>query len=139
MTHALDSGSNDKSTPAADAPPRRQAGAGLDVQTTDLAQGVVVRLDGKADMLTVDRMQFALGRLLARRVPLAVLDLSGLVFLASLAIAVLVTFRRDLLRRGGRVRLAGIRPEIHECFQVAGLADLFEFCPTVEEALTAVD
>jgi anti-sigma B factor antagonist len=139
MTHAIDSGSNDKSTPAADAPPRRPAGTGLDVHSTDLAQGVVVRLNGKVDMLTVDRMQSALGQLLARRVPLAVLDLSGLVFLASLAMAVLVTFRRDLLRGGGRVRLTGVRPEIHECFRVTGLADLFEFYPTVEEALAAAD
>jgi anti-anti-sigma factor len=118
--------------------PRPASSSGLDVNIIDLGKSVVVRLDGKADMLTVDRMQFALVRLIARRVPLAVLDLSGLIFLASLAMGVLVTFRRDIHRFGGCVRLAGVRPEIHECLQVAGLADLFEFCASVEEATAAV-
>ncbi len=41
------------------------------------------------------------------------LDLSELTFIASLAMGVLVTFRRDLGRWGGRVRIAGTRPEIY--------------------------
>jgi anti-anti-sigma factor len=67
--------------------------------------------------------------------PLAVLDLSELTFIASMAMGVLVTFGRDLGRWGGRVRIAGARPEIHEALQVAGLTDVFEFYPTVEEAI----
>jgi anti-anti-sigma regulatory factor len=45
-------------------------------------------------------MQFALLPLLARHTPLVVLDFSGLTFLASLAMGVLVTFRRDMARWG---------------------------------------
>jgi len=117
---------------------RPGAAAPLAVTVTDLAQGVIVRLEGAADLCTVDRMQSTLVRLIARRTPLAVLDLSGLTFLASLAMGVLVTFRRDMARRGGRVKLAGVRPEVYHSMRRAGLTDLFEFCTTAEEATAAV-
>jgi anti-anti-sigma factor len=100
----------------------------------ELPQGVVLQLEGSASFNNLDRLHFALIRLVARRLPLAVL-LSELTFIASLAMGVLVTFRRDLGRWGGRVRIAGARPEIYEALQVAGLTDVFEFYPTVEEAI----
>jgi anti-anti-sigma factor len=106
----------------------------LAVTINELAQGVVLRLEGSASFNNLDRLQFALIRLVARRMPLAVLDFSELTFIASLAMGVLVTFRRDLGRWGGRVRIAGARPEIYEALQVAGLTDVFEFYPTVEQA-----
>src|SRR5262249_55888512 len=101
---------------------------------TDLAHGVVVRLEGSASFSYVDRLQFALVRLVARRTPLVVLDLSELTFIASLAMGILVTFRRDLGRWGGHVRVAGARPEIYEALQAAGLTELFDFYTTVDEA-----
>jgi anti-anti-sigma factor len=104
------------------------------VSLTDLAHGVVVRLEGSASFSNLDRLQLPLVRLVARRTPLIVLDVSELTFIASLAMGILVTFHRDLGRWGGRVRIAGSRPEIYESLQSAGLTELFEFCATVEEA-----
>jgi anti-anti-sigma factor len=123
---------------APDAQPSRPAPtqAPLTVTITDLPQGVVLRVEGSASFNNLNRLQFALIRLVARRVPLAVLDFSELTFIASLAMGVMVTFRRDLGRWGGRVRIAGVRPEIHEALQAAGVAELFEFFPTVQEAVT---
>jgi anti-anti-sigma factor len=124
---------------APDAQPSRPAPTPgpLTVTITDVPQGVVLRVEGSASFLYLDRLQFALVRLIARRIPLAVLDFSELTFIASFAMGMLVTFRRDLDRSGGRVRIAGVRPEIHEAMQAAGLAELFEFYPTVEQAVQA--
>jgi anti-anti-sigma factor len=123
---------------APDSQPSRAAPTpgGLTVTITELPQGVVLRLEGSASFNNLNPLQFALTRLVARRTPLAVLDFSELTFIASLAMGVLVTFRRDLGRWGGRVRIAAARPEIYEVMQAAGLAELFEFRPTVEEAVT---
>jgi anti-anti-sigma factor len=110
----------------------------LAVTITDVAQGVLVRLEGRAGFETAEQLELPLLRLVARRTPLAVLDLSGLTFLASLAMGVLVTFRRDLSRWGGRGKIAGVRPEVYQALQYAGLTDFFEFYTTVEEAIAAV-
>jgi anti-anti-sigma factor len=54
------------------------------------------------------------------------LDLSELRFISSLAMGVLVTFRRSVVRTGGRVRLAeGFQPAVKEALTRAGLLDLF--------------
>jgi anti-anti-sigma factor len=121
---------------APDAQPSRPAPTpgGLTVSLTDLDHGVVLRLEGSASFNNLDRLQLVLLRLIARRIPLVVLDLSELTFIASIAMGILVTFRRDHDRFGGRVRIAGARPEIYEALKEAGLTEIFEFCPTVEEA-----
>jgi len=107
----------------------------LAVTITDTPTCVVVRLEGMPNTETVQQMQFALMRLIARRTSLAVLDLSELMFLTSLAMGCLVSFRRDLARWDGRVKLAGVRPEVHEALALSRLSELFEFCPSVEAAM----
>jgi anti-anti-sigma factor len=101
--------------------------------------GVLLRLEGEAGVHAVDRMPFILMlmRLVARRPPLVVVDLSGVTFLSSLAIGALVGLRRDLGRWGGRVKLAAIPPLIYESLKTSRLDMLFEICATVEEAQAA--
>jgi anti-anti-sigma factor len=85
----------------------------------------------------MDRLLVVCTRLGACRVLLAVLELSELTLLSTLAMGALVSLRRDLGRWGGRVRLAATPPSIHDALTAAGLTDLFEFYRSVEEALAA--
>jgi len=123
--------------PLALAAPPGQPKAALAVRITDLGRAVVVSLDGQASADNLQPLEFALARVLARRVPLAVLDCSALTLLSSLAMGMLVGLRRDLRRWHGRVILAGVRPPIEEALQVTRLIDLFEVHATVEQALAA--
>src|SRR5262249_54491776 len=50
---------------------------------------------------------------------LVLLDFSELTLLSSLAMGLLVRFRRDLARWGGRVRIAGAQPSVRESLEVA--------------------
>jgi anti-anti-sigma regulatory factor len=55
------------------------------------------------------------------------LDLSGLTSISSLAMGVLVSYRRGVVRAGGRVVLAeGLQPAVREALARAELFDLFE-------------
>jgi anti-anti-sigma regulatory factor len=63
----------------------------------------------------------------AQRSAVVTLDLSQLRCISNLAMGVLVTFRRGVVRRGGRVRLAnGLLPAVQEALAQAELLDLFE-------------
>jgi anti-anti-sigma factor len=110
----------------------------LGVTIADVVHGAIVRLEGQADFETIDKMESALVRLVVRRTPLTVLDFSDLTFLAALAMGVLVTFHRAMTRWGGRVVIAGVRPELYEALRRAGLTDLFRFYATIEEAAGVV-
>ena len=111
--------------------------APFECRVTETTWGVLLRLEGEAGVRAVDRMQFILMRLVARRTPLVVVDLSGVTFLSSLAMGALVGFSRDLGRWGGRVKLAAIPPLICESLKTSRLHTLFEICATVEEAQAA--
>jgi anti-anti-sigma factor len=117
--------------------PERALEAPFQCRVAETTWGVLLRLEGEADVHAVGRMQFILIRLVARRTPLVVVDLSGLTFLSSLAMGALVGFRRDLGRWGGRVKLAAIPPVIYESLKTSRLDMLFEICATVEEAQSA--
>lgn len=106
----------------------------LNAETIDLPEAVVVKISGEAkiDVSSMDR-QFL--RLLARRPPLVVLDLSELSFCSSLGMGSLMAFRRDIVRCGCRLALAGIQPFVKESFQRACLLPMFEVHETLEGAL----
>jgi anti-anti-sigma factor len=112
-----------------------QPKAGLVVCITELDEAVVVSLTGAASTDNLQPLEFALARLLAHRLPLAVLDCTALTMLSSLALGMLVGFRRDLGRWHGCVKLAGVSPPIEQALRATRLADLFEIHATVEHAL----
>ena len=117
-------------------PPQERAT--LAVTISDFDGGVLVRLEGEAGIIGLDKLAFAFTRVLARRVRLAVLDFSHLTFLSSLAMGQLVRLSRDLGRWNGRVQIASCRPEIREALELARLTEFFGFLVSVEEAGAAV-
>ena len=110
----------------------------LVVHITVRERAVVVSLAGEASSDNLQPLELALARLLARRVPLVVLDCSALTLLSSLAMGMLVGLRRDLGRWQGRVKLAGVSPLIEEALRVTRIIELFEVHATVEQALAVV-
>jgi anti-anti-sigma factor len=98
----------------------------LAVVVCDLANEVLVRLQGEAGYLEAEVLEAALLPVRARRPALVTFDLSELHLISSLALGILVGFRRSAARSGGRVRLTGLRPPIREVIERAGLAMLLE-------------
>jgi anti-anti-sigma factor len=64
-----------------------------------------------------------------------VLDFSGVRFLSSQALAVLLTLRRKLESVKGRVVICGLRSDLREIFRITKLEKIFEFQPDEERAL----
>jgi anti-sigma B factor antagonist len=128
-------GSNAAAATLAVPAPRWRPRTALVVGIRDVDRAVVVSVADEASTDDLHPLEFALARLLARRVPLAVIDCSALTLLSRLAMGMLVRLRRDLGRWQGRVKLACLPPPIRSALEVAGLAELFEVHATVEEAL----
>jgi anti-sigma B factor antagonist len=134
---SLNHGSSAAAAPLVLAAPPGQPQAALAVRITDRGRAMVVTLAGQASADNLQPLEVALARVLARRVPLAVLDCSALTLLSSLALGMLVGLRRDLRRWHGCVKLAGVGPAVEQALQATRLLDLFEVHATVEQALAA--
>jgi anti-anti-sigma factor len=88
---------------------------------------VVIRLAGAAGIDQVGKLERALLGVSARRPPLVTLDLAELSDVSCLALGVLTTFRRGIVRAGGTVRLAaGLQPPVREALERTGLFALFD-------------
>jgi anti-sigma B factor antagonist len=116
-------------------PYRPKAPRNLVIRVSEQEKGTVIQLSGEANFAATDQLKDAFAPLVVRQIKLVVFDLADLDFLASLAVGALLNFRREVGQWGGQIRIAAPSPYIYEAFQSTNLTTLFNFYPTVEEAL----
>lgn len=118
---------------AADSP--RAGQLGLDVRTA--APGVtVVSVSGEVDMLTAPQLRAgALEHLDAGGA--LVLDLSGVTFLGSAGLAVLVEASQQAKRRGSAFRVVAVERAVTRPLAATGLGEVFSVFESVDQALEA--
>ncbi|CAN5525378.1 hypothetical protein BH10PLA1_BH10PLA1_05680 [soil metagenome] len=109
----------------------------LQVQIVPHADGVVVTLVGMADMAGAGVLERQLTFLSAKHPRHVVFDLAGLTFISSLAMGVLMQFRRGCAIWGGRITLAAVHPTVAMALKHAALQSLLPMTPTVSDALAA--
>jgi anti-anti-sigma factor len=97
--------------------------------------GLVIRIAGEAGVDNVESLADGLMKFCAQKPKLVVFDLSGLDFIASMGMGVLMAFRQELARSGGIVRVAAAQPMVLDAFKRACLNALFNTCASVDEAL----
>jgi anti-anti-sigma factor len=120
------------STPKAVSPGDRTANqprpaSRLEIEVQTAPQGRVVRLRGEAGVAEAGILEASLLPLVAARPACVTFDLSQLVFISSLAMGALVTYRRAAVRAGSRVCLLGeLAPAVREALERAELLGLFE-------------
>ena len=99
--------------------------------------GMIARLRGSASNIHAESMRNALANILQQRANPVIIDLGELDYIASAALAELISFRQNLQSYGGCMRLAGARDQIAELFEKTRLVELFPMYPSATDALTA--
>ena len=88
---------------------------------------LTVRLDGELDHERVGPIRAELDALIGDpKVRHLVLDLTGVSFMDSSAIGLVIGRYKALSRRGGRVSVAGATPRVDRIFEMAGLYTIVE-------------
>jgi anti-anti-sigma factor len=109
----------------------------IEVRIQEAPGEVVVRIAGEAPVGQAGQLADALLGVSCRRPRLVTLDLAGLSFISSLAMGVLVAFRRGIVRAGSRVRLAApLQEPVRQALARAELLTLFGW-PAEAEACKA--
>lgn len=118
---------------AADTP--RAGRIGLAVRT--VAEGVtVVSVSGEVDMLTAPRLRADVLRHIETGGTL-VLDLSGVSFLGSAGLAVLVEASQHGKRRGTAFRVVAVERAVTRPLAATGLGEVFSVFESVDQAVEA--
>jgi anti-sigma B factor antagonist len=112
----------------------------LDVAIDRPSVGVaVLRVRGEIDTLTADTFAAAVTELLSARDQTLVVDLTGVTFLASTGLAVLIEAARKAEVRPHRLRLVAPGRAVRRPLEITGTDRLFEIHPDVSAATTGTD
>jgi anti-sigma B factor antagonist len=107
----------------------------LNIQIEQRPTAAVIKLSGEAGQEEADLLDRQLRSVLERKPALAVLDLSGLTYIASLGIGPLVSFRNEMTRAGHRVVITAPPSLVLDTIRRASLQRVFGIYSTIEEAL----
>lgn len=103
---------------------------------TDNGDGyVLVSVVGELDVATAPRLRNQLSKTLDDGRPTLVMDLTGVTFVDSTALGVLIEASKLCGANGGTMRIAVSEPRILKVFEITGLTELFDIRPNRLEAI----
>ena len=97
----------------------------------------VMTVTGHVDSVTYGEFESSLQAEMEQGRVNVALDLSGVEFMSSAGLRVLVNARKTVKNAGGRIVIAQPSPQVTETLEIAGLEILFEQFPDRETAIAA--
>jgi anti-sigma B factor antagonist len=107
----------------------------LEVQTIVAAKRAIVRVSGDAGLANVARLEAELTNVASNRLPLVIIDLTDLTFIASRGMGVLVSFHRRMSLQKGHVRVAAPKSRVRDALEIARLNTVLDMYESLEAAL----
>jgi anti-anti-sigma factor len=97
----------------------------MEMQVEDVGQGVLnIALSGRLDTPGVGRIETRLTAQVVPRGARAIIDLSRVDFVGSLAVRMFITIARAGSRNGGKLALYGAQPPVAQVFEATSLNDI---------------
>ncbi|GLV75958.1 STAS domain-containing protein [Streptomyces hygroscopicus] len=94
----------------------------------------VVEIDGDVDARTASMVREAVIKLIDEGHHHFVLDLGFVTFMDSMGLGVIVAITKRIREHEGSLRIGSVSGRILRIFDLSGLRDSYEICPSTEEA-----
>lgn len=102
-------------------------------ETLDSGSWTVVTVRGELDLSVAEDLRTALGQAFGEGAPRVGVDLTGVTFLDSTILGVLVECLKQARERGGEMRLIGVHGSPAKVISITGLDAAFEIDATVAD------
>jgi len=107
----------------------------LEITSEPKGEAWVIRLKGFLDAHNHEAFRMAVSDHIQKGHVRLLLDLSGLTYIGSSGIEVILSNVQPLRDKGGDMVLCGMSPKIFKVFDLLGLPSFFTICPSVDEGL----
>lgn len=97
----------------------------------------VVALRGRFDAPAAPEAESAFKDVLNQGAKQVLLDLSGVEYISSGGLRVIIMLTKALEKSNGDLKLCGLSPFVSEVFKITNLSKRYEICVTREEGLAA--
>ncbi len=98
----------------------------------------IVRLTGRFDSSAAPSAETGFNAALGAGVPRLAVDMTGLEYISSAGLRVLLVMAKKIQQAGGKVALFGLVPNVREVFSVSGFDTIFSIQPDAATAVAAV-
>lgn len=103
----------------------------------DARSGLVVcQVDGEIDINSSPDIKKVFDKLISKKTPKMVINLSKVSYVDSSGLATLVEILKNMRTYGGRMRITNLSSKVRSLFEITKLDRLFEILPEEEEAIT---
>lgn len=109
--------------------------ASVNIAASKLESATVLSLTGRLDGLSSPEIERQVQALIGSGVRTLIFDLSGLEYVSSAGLRVLLLAAKQSKAAGGGARFASLSPPVQHIFQISGLLAALEIHPTVESAM----
>jgi anti-sigma B factor antagonist len=117
---------------------REPTRSGFQLNESELDEGtVVITVQGELDLATAPRLKWPLVDAIDAGRRRLIVDLTGVTFMDSTALGVLIGIRRAL-KLGGRLAIVCTNPDVLKIFEISGLDAAFPIFPALDEARSYV-
>src|SRR5215470_14746293 len=113
----------------------------MECKVRQIANVALIRVEGRIDHTTAKAFEEALSPHVTGCTgddKKLLLDFSGVTFISSAGLRVLMVAAKQCRKQNGKMVLASLQPVIQEIFQISRFDSLFEVFPTVRAALEAI-
>lgn len=109
----------------------------MDIQTEVRGSAILARIAGEIDLAVADTLRSALDRELDGNAGIRhmVVNLSGVNYIDSSGLGVLLGRYKRISRDGGRMFIVGSPPQVRKIIEMSGLLRIMQECGSEEDAL----
>ena len=105
---------------------------------TETKNGLMIcRVEGDIDINTSPDIKKAFEKIVTKKEPKVVVNLSKVTYVDSSGLATLVEILKNMRSYGGRLKLTNLSPKIRSLFEITKLEKLFDITAEEEEAVSA--
>lgn len=107
----------------------------MQVEKTDVQGVPTLKITGEIDLHASPELRQALHELIAAKPPRLLLDMSGVEYIDSSGLAVLIEYMKESQSFGGKLGLFALREKVQSILRLVGLDRFFVLEDTVEKTL----
>ena len=99
----------------------------------------IVRIQGDLDSMGTHMVESKFDAALADQTKRVIVDMDGVGFVSSAGMAMLLVKGKHLRQQSGQLVIANASTRVMEVLALAGFNELFDVCPSPQEALRALE
>jgi anti-sigma B factor antagonist len=111
----------------------------MEIHYSEMDNGInVIKLDGKLDIVGTGAIETKFNGYCSGNQVRVIVDLSGVNFLASIGIRLLMLTAKSVAKRGGRMVLLNPIPDVHNVLEITGIPAIIPIYSKLESAETVL-